>query len=315
MLTVKVTNTEGDPVPDATVVLGWYWYAGSPWVQGPTYRSTEATTDTNGNHTFIAVTRGRLGLSALKEGYYKTSWGSVTNDPAIVRIRAKQHPVPMYAKDAHFDLPKGDGAFGYDMFQGDLVAPFGVGLTTDLVLHVETTSTNWRGRVYYQLHGDVSFPNKGDGIQDFFVPNRVRPTSAYALPFEAPLDGYYSTLKETNTDRQNRYRAAGYQRLTDFSRTNVWYWTNDYQLEDYPRNWEEGLHYFLKVRSRADGSSCFGFVRGGIRFSYRGADIPHVEFRYYINPDGTRNIEYDPARNLVKRFGPFPVREYQPGYP
>lgn len=32
-----------------------------------------------------------------------------------------------------------------------------------------------------------------------------------------------------------------------------------------------------------------------------------IIFKYYLNPDGTRNLEYDPNRNL---FGKLPLHEW-----
>ena len=42
-----------------------------------------------------------------------------------------------------------------------------------------------------------------------------------------------------------------------------------------------------------------GKILGGVHFVPRGtASRCHVRFAYYLNADGTRNVEVDPKRNL-----------------
>ena len=77
----------------------------------------------------------------------------------------------------------------------------------------------------------------------------------------------------------------------------------------------EEINYFIKVRSRDGAHPCFGFLRGEIRFGYDDNRIPSVGFTYYVNPDGTKNIEFDPSRNLIKTLGRHRTYEYQAGYP
>jgi hypothetical protein len=48
-------------------------------------------------------------------------------------------------------------------------------------------------------------------------------------------------------------------------------------------------------------SALYGKIHGDFRW-FIGARAPKsgLAFTYYLNPDGTRNIEYDPKRNLLK---------------
>lgn len=86
-----------------------------------------------------------------------------------------------------------------------------------------------------------------------------------------------------------------------------WYWTDVYHLTlNRDRVWMEEANYFFKVRSDS-GHACYGIIRGILRADYRGGNIPCVQFEYYVNPDGTQNIEFDPVHNLMKRFSRNPT--------
>jgi len=42
-------------------------------------------------------------------------------------------------------------------------------------------------------------------------------------------------------------------------------------------------------------------IHAPFEFGLRGKDgMPAIYFVYYLNPDRTRNIEYDPGKNLLK---------------
>ena len=62
------------------------------------------------------------------------------------------------------------------------------------------------------------------------------------------------------------------------------------------------IHYVFRIRTEVDEDGniveamygkVYGEIRGG--FSWGG---PSVGFTYYLNPTGTRNLEYDPPKNL-----------------
>lgn len=66
------------------------------------------------------------------------------------------------------------------------------------------------------------------------------------------------------------------------------------------------MNYFIRVRTVRDKegkitSALYGKVHGDFRW-FIGARVPKsgLAFTYYLNPDGTRNIEFDPNRNLLK---------------
>ena len=323
-ITLRVFDDENNIVTNAVVQSSF----GKKWNKWK-YQNT----DTNGLVVIKGKSGGKLNYKINKDGYYYTRGnyqfsgvgGIIIKDkkwqpwnPTVDGIlrKIKKKPIPMYAKEAKVDLPSGNGSFAYDLYVGDLVKPHGIGTSTDLVFHVSTTSTNWRDKSIYHLHGDITFPSVNDGIQTVFVPHRVSPRSGYQMPFIAPESGYSPSLKDANGDTETRYREVGYRKADKSTLPNAWYWTADYHYTDVsPRYWGEEINYFIKVRSMSDGKSCYGLIRGQIRFGYRGADVPWIEFTYFINPDGSRCIEYDPSKNLVTNFGKYKIREYSPNAP
>jgi hypothetical protein len=214
----------------------------------------------------------------------------------------------MYAKNAWVDLPAGDGEFGYDLFAGDLVVPYGIGQHSDFIFKVSTTNSIWHDRNIYHLQADIVFPNPNDGIQVVFIPSFcVSPSSNYRLPFSAPDSGYVDSLSKANGNTQSEYRQSNLPVPC--------YWTEPYHLTlNRNRVWMEEVNYFFKIRSDASGHANYGIIRGILRADYRGGNIPCVEFEYYVNPDGTQNVEFDPTHNLMKRFSRNPI-ESKAGIP
>ena len=312
---VQVVDTVGAPVPGAEVTVGWSWSYDVSGKTSPKSRHKTGIANENGRYTFFGLTKGGIGVSASKDGYYRTFAGSAEKQPVVVELRKQINPVAMYAKDAKIDLPTGSGEYAYDFFVGDLVAPHGVGIVTDLIFHVQTTITNWRDRTIYRLGGDITFPNENDGLQVFFVPNRVLPESEYQLPLSAPSDGYAPSLASANGDTETVYREHGYRRTATESLPKPWYWTNKNAFRDTSRAWMEEVNYYLRIRSNNEIGPCYGVIQGMFRFGYRGDNIPNVEFRYFVNPDRSQNIEYAPKKNLVTEFRRYKLWEYSPGFP
>ena len=77
----------------------------------------------------------------------------------------------------------------------------------------------------------------------------------------------------------------------------------------------EEVNYYLRIRSNNEIGPCYGVIQGMFRFGYRGDNIPNVEFRYFVNPDRSQNIEYAPKKNLVTEFRRYKLWEYSPGFP
>jgi hypothetical protein len=46
----------------------------------------------------------------------------------------------------------------------------------------------------------------------------------------------------------------------------------------------------------------YGKIDGSMECFPKNVDTAFVTFAYYLNPDGTRNLEFDPKRNLNKKL-------------
>jgi hypothetical protein len=320
VLHIHVMDTKGKPVANAKVTVGWSWYRmrdWGDWNASPQGNSKTGVANENGDYTFVGFTKGQVGASASKDGYYS----GTSDDSQKIILRKKQNPILMYAKNAWVDLPTGNGDFGYDLFAGDLVAPYGTGKHPDFIFRVCTTNLVWRDRQFKRLQADIVFPSSEDGIQTVFIPSfEASPSSAYRFPFLAPESGYQRSLKDANGNTETLFNEYAHQPQIrnkagklpvwyrdDSKLPHRWYWTDSYHLIlSRDRVWMEEVNYFFKIRSDS-GHACYGIIRGILRADYRGGDIPSVEFEYYINPDGTPNIEFDPAHNLMKRFSRNPI--------
>jgi hypothetical protein len=301
---VSVVDEKGTAIPSATVRVGWTQSGG--WSGSPKSDSKEGTTDKNGSFNFLGRTKGDVGIYAEKEGYYGTYMAPSEDNPTLVTLRKKQNPIPMYAKRAKIDFPAGEGDFGYDLSIGDLVEPHGKGIHADIIFRLSTTEKPWRdGRIIYSLHGDIVFENPEDGLAPVFIPIRAYPQSVYKMPFRAPVTGYQHSLNA----------AFGIEKKTEYyssEEVEVWHWFPNY----YPRKegsfFSHEVNAFIRVRSETEAGSMYGFLRGIPSFIYRGDDIPSVSFDYFLNPDGTTNIEFNPEQNLISEFKKF---ENKPRYP
>ena len=114
------------------------------------------------------------------------------------RIRKAESPIPMYAKELFIAFPDGNGDFAYDFFQGDLVAPHGSGVVTDVVFRVETTLSEKHR--FKGVKGEMLFSGN-NGLQAFHY--NMRESYVDILPFHAPETGYQATLTEARGDGQN----------------------------------------------------------------------------------------------------------------
>ena len=70
----------------------------------------------------------------------------------------------MYAKSVNLGLPVFEKAVGFDLMVGDWVAPYGKGINTD-IFFTGHFDKHTEGESNYTL--TVSFPNSGDGLQEF----------------------------------------------------------------------------------------------------------------------------------------------------
>ena len=282
-ITIKVINEEGMPLEGARV--------------GITYNTVSAKgevigfTDASGLFTSSSEAILEVGGSAKKDGYYQTIFNYIFTDVKSGRLipwnpelslvlRKIEKPVAMYARNMNMSgsikLPVVGKEVGFDLIEYDWVAPYGKGKNTDIIFKCDRVIKS-----DYEYDGTltITFPNKYDGIQP--VKEDRRYGSLLKLPRFAPQGGYQ-------------------QKLIKYSRR---------QGRDKPSesDYKEDNNYIFRIRSEEEGGklvrAMYGKLQGDIDFYPK--DPPGIGFTYYLNPDYTRNLEFDPKRNLFENLRSF----------
>ncbi|HTY87091.1 MAG TPA: Ig-like domain-containing protein [Candidatus Acidoferrum sp.] len=280
-VTLKVVDENGRPMAGAKAAVGYYSNSKPATIDG--------LTDTNG--IFTATHRARsgiLGFSAEKAGYYTTrepsyelgfSYDEATWNPTITLVLRKVGlPIPMYARNAKIEIPETGKSIGYDLTEGDWVAPYGKGKQSDFIFRAER---RWVSRNDFDSSIKLSFPNPGDGLVKASVP--LDQGSQLRLPAIAPSDGYLSELSKS------------------LSHTPVNGWKDEQSSE---RN------YYFRVRTVLEGqgklkSALYGKIYGEFLLDPINSKTTWIIFTYYLNPTpNDRNVEFDPKHNLMKNLKP-----------
>jgi hypothetical protein len=263
--TVKVVDENSKPVPNANVDI-WYYVTPPP---GQTEASEKIHGLTDKKGLFVASHEDTgsvtLGFQVKKAGYYGTTRGytlgmsyqynPVKWSPEInMVLKAVGKPIAMYAKSIiSMKFPVLNKPIGYDLMAGDWVAPYGKGVSSDFLFtenHVDKSGYSFA----------VSFPNQGDGIQEFDVPLLLQDAttglSDLRSSSEAPPDGYQPTFVQIN-HASNR-------------------------------------NFYFRIRTKLDENGNVVSARYGKIYG----DLP--QFTYYYNPTpNDRNVEFDSKQNLL----------------
>jgi len=191
-------------------------------------------------------------------------------NPTIELVLKKiVNPVPMYARRVNVEVPATDKPLGFDLVQGDWVQPFGKGVQSDFLFKLTRRFVDRRD---FDATLELTFSNAGDGIQSVYAPH-TKSSDELRLPRTAPMAGY-----EERWFRQDSYPGRLQTR--------------------------KDQNYFFRVRSRKQGDKVeggwYGKIHGEIRFDAVNFKTPILMFTYYLNPDGTTNVEFDPKRNLSR---------------
>jgi hypothetical protein len=193
--TLKVVDENANPVAGANASIG-YFTNSQP-------ASFEGLTDFEG--LFSATHSAQsdlnvLGFEAKKAGFYTTRIGCdlfPPYEPAKWNLTQKlvlkkvEKPIGMYAKQINsLKFPEYNKVIGYDLMIGDWVAPYGKGANSD-IRFIEHHADAKSGYTF-----TISFPNLGDGIQEFTVPDAEK-GSELRSAHEAPVDGYQPVHEQT----------------------------------------------------------------------------------------------------------------------
>jgi hypothetical protein len=195
------------------------------------------------------------------------------------------NPIPMYARAVGaipniLKLPQQNTSIGFDLEAADFVIPYGKGTVPDFIFTLTTKVPFVSYGQPFDISLNLSFSNKGDGIQSVIAP--LRQGCDFRLPRYAPESGYQPTLVQETAIFSN-----GKSLNTQFN---------------------ENQNYFFRVRTLLDEqgnvkSALYGKISGPIQFRKNG----RLQFTYYLNPTpNDRNMEFDPKKNL---FTNLPILE------
>lgn len=276
-VTIKVVGEDGLPIEDAKVGMGFERNTG--WSTDSSGR--QGITGADGLFSATGSGNGHITYGARKEGYYPSYYdydfkkGDPWNKELTVLLRKIINPVPMYARNAGMEeeliFPLLNKNIGFDLIKCDWVAPYGKGETADFVFNLKK---NYLGRRDFSYSLTLKFAGKDDGIIN--VRENLYNGSVFKFPRIAPLSSYSNEIVFSHSFKNGQI-------------------IKSYNQED---------SFIFKVRSdkfgNKGGSAMYGKIREPITVSGIKGDRPHLVFMYYLNPDGTRNLEFDTGKNLFK---------------
>ena len=278
----RVRDSADLPVEDATVYLALPRYR-----LGDKNQEAKAKTDKDGVATVSGIAQQDYILSAVKPGYYRTQGphrainsenGLQKYAVGVQKVDLELRPIrnPIFGISRDVDrrpLPKTDGPMGFDLEVGDWVAPHGKGRSADFIFELDGRFSSSRD---YDQKFTVRFSRPHDGITAFRHPKDIG--SALKWPYEAPLAGYESSLMwllKWNPKQSGRGTTIDLSGETN---------------------------YIFRVRSEVDAKAniiraWYGVISGDFIPVGGNNEIGrNLSFTYALNPDWTRNIEFDPAK-------------------
>lgn len=281
-ITVKVVDEAGRPVDGVKVGIGFG--------KG----DAEGLTNLEGRFSGSANCNSHIGFNAVKPGYYMSigtydfDYGKKSlirwepwNPEVTVCLRKIEKPVSMYARDTELStliIPVTGKDVGFDLIAYDWVRPYGHGKVADILCNLYVRDTAWND---FEYKLKISFPGQFNGIQSF--EEDLLRGSEFKLPRFAPEDGYKKELKAF-IDR----KPVGASKSS----------------------YNNGMHHIFRIRSEVEKGklkkAMYGKIIGDIHIGTKKEGTAYLYFKYYLNPDYTRNLEFDPTRNL---FLNLPERE------
>jgi hypothetical protein len=289
-LNFHVIDELGNPIEGAKIRIGFEVYGTNNGFH------IEGLTDNNG--VFVAKHNAAgSGFGVDKDGYYKSEGGAghglipktgkwlPANHEIKVVLRKIINPVPMYARDIHMsgiiskmEVPVVGKDVGFDLIEYAWMPPYGIGEHADFIFNLKRNFVDDKN---FDCSLKIKF-NKNDGIQEVkddysvSVVNKYNHHSEFKLVRNAPEAGYLNEL--TLPYRRGR------------------------------GNTETKDNYVFRVRSKVVGgkvNGMYGKIHGDIMFDPRGSKTASILFKYYLNPDYTNNLEFDPKKNLFNELKSF----------
>lgn len=283
---ITAIDDEGKNVENADIGFSW----GQIYGKEPDSGSERKLSNHQGEASFSGKTVfGDFAFGGVKTGYYPNramrgsfekivegEWRPSPQNLTVVLKRVR-NPVPMYAKEINLVLPGEGERLAFDLVEGDWVAPFGKGKERDVEFCFEgqyQSKINYDGTVTLRFLGD------GSGLLPYDYDQSSN--SELKMPYEAPISGYIPTWS---------WRNARMTSSEKFARSTF---IDDMKI---PRG------YIFRVRAVVDSegkvvSAMYGKIQGRFFFQVFEGNKGGIGFTYYLNPDRSRNLEFDPKRNL-----------------
>lgn len=282
-ITIVVVDEEGKAMEGIDIGIGFEKNTGSSTKGIPVRGVTDAMGKFTGKHNTLEVVQYR----AYKDGYYESSgeyrfknevakkWQPWNPEIKVV-LRKIERPVSMYARRFDKVLPLRDKDIGCDLIVNDWVKPYGKGSHSDITFHLKK---NYISDDDYNADLFVKFTGRNDGYIKYEL--NMYNGSEFKLPRHAPTDGYQKQFVRHVIKTPTRTI-----------------------MDD--RN--DSIGYVFRVRSSEPSrlqKPMYGKIHRDIELRAMGPGTAGVAFTYYLNPDHSRNLEFDPKRNLFRDLKSF----------
>jgi len=276
-ITFKVVDENNNPLKDIPVGITFprMFYGKEK------NKTVNELTDINGKCSASGTTYGAIYYGVRKESYYNTNssykfkqkdYGSWTpNNPEVtIKLRKIENPSPMYARFSDLELPGLNKEIGFDLLEYDWIRPYGRGNIPDILFKA---TRKWVSDLEFEGHLTIKFPGMFNGIQK--IKEDRSSGSELKLPRYAPNDEYNREV--------NKHIMAFPGRGFDY----------DYQDDN---------NYIFRIRTESTNGKMIkamhGKIHGDIGFGLKGTKTATIIFTYYLNPDYSTNLEFDPKKNL-----------------
>lgn len=286
------------------------------------YLSVSTLTNEQGQAEFIRPTLETASVGAEKAGYYASytnvyferfaygKWQPWPLETTLILYKI-ENPLPMYAVENYeIEMPF-IGTAGFDLEKLDWVQPFGKGTYSDFIFSLKRKGAYEKGEATLKL----TFSNPGDGLVPLYkyLPGggelkigKIAPETGY-LPEREWSWAWANGMSPEN----QKFRESYYEEL------------RRKQAKSPPP-----LAYFFRIRTVLDKegnvvSALYGKLdcrlavvqmggRGDLEWHpYSNTRTARIKLTYYLNPDGTRRVEFDRKKNLFKNLPP----EFNPRFP
>ena len=300
-MTVQVFDEAGQPISNANVSVGFNSLQIFPLDLRKTH-SVKGVTDREGKFTAKSATLPIIGFTVKKDGYYDSGESHTFSESKFGRwtpynltfpitLRKIENPVPMYAKKVETEeIPVFGKPVGFDLLMGDWVIPHGKGKVSDLVF---TLQLEYRGVMDYDGNLTIEMPRDGDGFVGISVSEKCY-QSDFILPRYAPENGYKPAIEMI------KHVGPGTPTSDVSTMMEEDFFIRVRTVKDKNGNIKEAL--YGKIISNKKDPVAGIMEPPAISYRIRDKDRAYINFTYYINPDKTRNMEFDPEKNLLKEI-------------